>query len=337
MVMFGASRGSALRSSPRIGCREGGNPLISAGMHADEEIADQPSWRNTRTSQSATRACSGRHSRDSEAGRPRSTFVSSPMIGFERSNPIDGRCRLRSCRRGRWNTIQSKRPSRRLARYFVSSRSCAGVNGVSSQSSLRLAHQGVVIRVIVAEDEPALPIRDVPCRRRERLRAGDLADDAPRHVDAVGEHGRREADRTHQSARRIRRQQRRLEISAQHRLRRRFLVERAGREEAQRSRIGVLADRQAVERECLDLLERHVGWQRGGPRRDPPASASRCSGGSSAPAARTRVRPATRSRGTDPDSVRARQTSQYGDIAKLRTRRTQSWRRRTEARGLPHL
>ena len=59
----------------------------------------------------------------------------------------------------------------------------------------RLAQQRVVIRVVVAEDEPPLAVGDVPGRHVHAFLPRDLADDTPRHVDAVREDRRRELDR----------------------------------------------------------------------------------------------------------------------------------------------
>ena len=64
----------------------------------------------------------------------------------------------------------------------------------------RLVHQRVVVRVVVAEDEPALPVGDVPRRHVHAFLTCHLADDPPGHVDAVREDGGRELNRSQQAA-----------------------------------------------------------------------------------------------------------------------------------------
>ena len=63
----------------------------------------------------------------------------------------------------------------------------------------RLGHQRVMVRVVVAEDEPALAVRHVPGRDVHALLPRHFADDPPRHVDAVREDRRRKADRSDQA------------------------------------------------------------------------------------------------------------------------------------------
>ncbi len=79
----------------------------------------------------------------------------------------------------------------------------------------RLAHQRVMVGVVVAEDEPALAVGHVPRRDVHAFLPRDLTHDPPRHVDAVREDRRRELDRSQQSSRRERHAQRRLEVPAE--------------------------------------------------------------------------------------------------------------------------
>ena len=123
----------------------------------------------------------------------------------------------------------------------------------------RLVEQRVVIRVVVAEDEPPLPVRHVPVRHVHALLPRDLADDPPRHVDAVREDGGREPDGAHQAPRRKGGEQRRLEVPPENRLAQRLLVQRSGGKETERARMRMLADVQPFEREALDLIERQRG------------------------------------------------------------------------------
>ncbi len=82
----------------------------------------------------------------------------------------------------------------------------------------RFAEQRVVIRVVVAEDESPLPVRDVPGDHVNALGPRHLADNAPRHVDSMGKDRGLETHRPDQSPRRVRRKKRRFQVSAQHRL-----------------------------------------------------------------------------------------------------------------------
>src|SRR5262245_4473034 len=113
-----------------------------------------------------------------------------------------------------------------------------------------------MVRVVVAEDEPPLAVRDVPVRHLNAFLTRDLPDDPPRDGDAVREHGGLKSDGSYQVARRKGCQQRSLEISAEYRFRQRLAVECAGREKPERTGVCVFADLEAVVGEVLDVIER---------------------------------------------------------------------------------
>src|SRR5688572_28324748 len=120
----------------------------------------------------------------------------------------------------------------------------------------RLAHQGVMIGVIVAEDEPTLVVSHVPRRDTDTFLPRDLTHDTPRHVDAVREDRRRELDRLEQASRRERYAQCRFEVPSKDRFGHRLIIERAGGKEPERAGMRVLADYETVERVGGNLTRR---------------------------------------------------------------------------------
>ena len=85
----------------------------------------------------------------------------------------------------------------------------------SSHAACRLGEHRVVVGVVVAEDEAALAVGDVPGHDRHRGVPARLGDHALRHVDAVVEAGALDALAGEQIPHRSRRQQRRFEEAAE--------------------------------------------------------------------------------------------------------------------------
>ena len=116
-----------------------------------------------------------------------------------------------------------------------------------------LVHQRVVVGGAVAEDEALLAIGRIPIHHAHAARPRRLADEALRYVDAVVENRRREAAIREQTIRHARCEDRRREITSQHRLGDRRLVEHALRKKAQRPGECVFADGHVAKTKLRDF------------------------------------------------------------------------------------
>ena len=186
--------GCACAARARIGWRDGGNPLISAGCTRIEQLQVGP-----------RREVLARLHQPFEHVRKRVGRIVQLRVPRHVGQQADDRLRRdrgRPARRspaGPASSAGGTRSSRTALR--AGSRGTASARAPAPATSsqvlpvlARLGHQRVVVGVVVAEDEPPLAVGDVPGRDAHALLPRHLADDAPGHVDAVREDRRREAD-----------------------------------------------------------------------------------------------------------------------------------------------
>ena len=194
-MMFGASCGRRLRSSREDRLPRRREAADLGRVHADEQLQVGP-----RGEVLARLHQPLEHVRE---GVGRIVQLRVPRHVGEQADHRLRRDRGRCCAAiscGSWLRRRGGRRSSRTcprggcARYCISSRSCVADSSRCSQCSRGSRQQRVVVGVVVAEDEAPLAVRDVPGRDAHAFAARDLADDAPRHVDAVREDRRREAD-----------------------------------------------------------------------------------------------------------------------------------------------